>query len=192
MFKRTIAVAAIVVLAGLLAAGCGSSGGGGDSSSTSSTGAASETAEQSGGQSTSGGEEGGNANGEAQAPPLSKAAFIKRADSICNAANLKIGSEANAVAEEKIKNNEFDRETVELEVIPTVLIPTLHSEVEGLRALGVPKGDAKQVEAIFDQFDKRIGEIESDPTVVTQGGLHPYAEVEKLAKAYGLSECPGT
>jgi hypothetical protein len=118
---------------------------------------------------------------------LTKTEFIKQGDAIC-----KQGTEASEKeAEEFAEDNDFElqkasKEQLE-EAVSEVLVPSLEQQIDELDALGAPKGDEDQVEAILTSLEDATGEIEDDPGIVFQGGA--LKKPSKLADDYGFEVC---
>lgn len=129
--------------------------------------------------------------------PLAKPAFLKQATALCvrvreesmadyrdyfrrhgvklTARNLRSSAAANAAG-----------------LYATVVIPTYRREVEGISALGAPRGDTQRVTAILNAIEQGIETGEREPLsyffkgTVGKNPLHP---AYLLAAAYGLGPC---
>ncbi len=169
---RSTTLAALVVIAAL--AGCGGSNDGGTGSTTAGdTGTASTTA------------------GDTSATPATvesstKAAFIVRADKICNAADeQQVENYKSFKAEHGKKTGSKEEEE---ELVRVVGLPAIETELEELRALGAPKGDEGEISAILDGLEAAIEESEKKP-LSTFTPQNPFAAPEEKAAKYGLKEC---
>jgi hypothetical protein len=163
MGKRAVALMACGLVAALLVAGCG------------------------------GGDDGDPSAAASDAPPISKAEFIKKADAICQEVNQKIVNEGTATLQKALKGSGESLHEAEVEVIATVTLPLLQEEIDELRALGAPSGDEDRVDAFVDLSQKVIDEGKADPERYQHKQVsfqHPFEQAEKLAKAYGVSSCP--
>ena len=157
MKKGEFGVAGALAALALLIAGCG---GGGGTSTTEST--------------------------ESQAP-LSKAAFIARADAICEVGNRESTDEVTEFAKENgFANGEPNKEQAE-EIVSEVLVPNLERQADELRALGAPAGDEDKVEKILTSLEEKTGEIKKDPLSYFEG--NSLEEPSQLEAAYGLNAC---
>ena len=67
------------------------------------------------------------------------------------------------------------------------LLEPVEQMTEELADLGPPKGEAKEVAAIVAAFEAGTASVKAEPEgpKITSA----YAEANKLAAAYGLSEC---
>lgn len=118
---------------------------------------------------------------------LTKTEFIKQGDAICKQGNEASEKEAEEFAEDN--NFELEKASKEQleEAVGEVLVPNLEGQIEELDALGAPKGDEDEVEAIITSLEDATGEIEADPGVVFQGDV--LKKPSKLADEYGFKVC---
>jgi hypothetical protein len=139
---------------------------------------------------------GGDGKGSSdQAAPIAKAAFVKKADAICQASRRSLIVRVLAALREG-KAAGSSRHEIETAAVATILIPTLRAEVEDLRQLGAPSGDEEEIGELLDAMQKPIEEARTDPQSYVQYGGHyrpgsyHYGEVSRLASRYGLTDCP--
>jgi len=131
----------------------------------------------------------GSSDEEATAKPIAKAAFLKRADSICAETYKRVQNGYEAT----FKNPSGGEPLSDLKEIEAyadgVLIPAKEEEVEELRALGVPPGDEDQVEGILAAYEVGIERAEESPrdAVVSSAGV--FVKATELAQDYGLELC---
>jgi hypothetical protein len=118
---------------------------------------------------------------------LTKTEFIKQGDAICKKGN----DESEKEAEEFAEDNDFELEKASKEqleeAVGEVLVPNLERQIEELDALGAPKGDEDQVEAIITSLEDATGEIEDDPGIVFKGDV--LKKPSELADDYGFKVC---
>jgi hypothetical protein len=120
------------------------------------------------------------------AAALSKEDFLKQGNQICADGNKEIEAASSQVfSSGKPSQDEMDA------FVNDTLIPSVQSQVDAIRALGAPEGDEDQVNAILDAAQGAIDEAKADPTLL-EGNNDPFAETNKLANAYGLTECGGS
>jgi hypothetical protein len=132
---------------------------------------------------------GGNDENDTTAA-LTKAQFLKRGNAICAAGGKEIDQGFKAFNEdEHLKANQEPTDAEAEEIADTILLPAVQKQVDELRELGAPEGDEEQVEEILDGADEAIEEGEEDPSalVTENGGV--FAEVNKMAREYGLTVC---
>jgi hypothetical protein len=120
---------------------------------------------------------------------LTKAEFIKQADSICTQGNKDI----NTGFEEFSKENDLDEtkeppKPVQEEAIETILIPAINRQIEEVRALGTPEGDDGQLEEVLTSEEEAIAEGEDDPLKLFETTAKQ-REANKMARDYGLTVC---
>lgn len=121
------------------------------------------------------------------AAALSKDEFVTQANQICADGNKEISAAQN----EAFSVGPPVQDKVEQFITATV-IPSVQSQVDGIRALGAPAGDEDQVAAILDSAQGAIDDATADPSLLEGSqSSDPFAETNKLAAAYGLTECAG-
>ena len=112
---------------------------------------------------------------------ISKTDFVTQANAICKSSNDAINSAAGKV----LSNQPSQAETEDF--ITTTVIPQVETQLSGIRELGVPEGDEDQVNALLDEADSAVEAVKEDPAAAASGD--PFAEANKLATEYGLTEC---
>lgn len=117
--------------------------------------------------------------------PLTKAAFIKKADQICSDTN----DELRPLIEEHFGDlgpgEEPDADA--LAAFAEGFIPIAqqgHNDIEKLRE---PKADKEKIEALLDKQQAAIDAAEEDPQSLLNS--EDFLEVRELAKAYGFKVC---
>ncbi|HET9162398.1 MAG TPA: hypothetical protein VFN89_02990 [Solirubrobacterales bacterium] len=121
---------------------------------------------------------------------LSKAQFVKQGNAICRKGNAQIESEFEEFAEEHhLGKHEKPSKKVLAEATETVLIPAITTQIEGLRALGAPEGDEGEIDEILSGAEEALEEAEEDPAAFTEGEPTKFKQVNKKARAYGLTVC---
>ena len=120
---------------------------------------------------------------------ISKAAFIKQADSICGASEKQSNKEFEEFFEEEgfSKNKEPSKEAQE-QAIEEIAIPGISGQLEDIRALGFPEGtDGEEAEAIVESAEGDVEEVEEEPSALFAGNT--FKQTNKEARAYGLKVC---
>lgn len=123
-------------------------------------------------------------------PPITKPVFVKKATAICVGLGEKLIAESEQKEEEGISPP--TGKDAEIEGIRTRLVPALEGELEELRELGAPKGDEKQLNAIYKSMEEVIQSAKSDPLRFNSEVANferPYGKVERLATEYGIPVC---
>jgi hypothetical protein len=164
--KRLAVAGSLALVAATIGAGCG---GGDDTTTTGATGASGATG--------------------AQGAPLSKSAFLAKGNAICKKGNQTINQKANQYFKSvgnQPSSAQFDKFANE------TLIPNIQAQITAIEGLTPPSADTDQVNAITDAAQQALDKVKADPSLLQQnGGSDPFAEVNKLAKQYGLDECAG-
>jgi hypothetical protein len=119
---------------------------------------------------------------------ISKADFLRKGNAVCSNGTKEINAAGSKIFVSKKKKP--TRQQV-LKFAKTVLLPSVESQVNGIRALGAPKGDEGKVKAILAAADQGIAKSKQDPVSLTKRGPGPFKKANTLAKAYGLKACGG-
>lgn len=205
---RVSAILIAVLLAAFLVAGCGGSSGGSSSSASSSSASTSEAGGESStaGKEESGSEETGKeetgkqetgkeetsetseeaGGSETSATPLSKKAFVKKGDAICEGIPKTYGNELKALERELKKKG---KKPTKSEQNLRAAVPPLHVAVEEFQQLSPPEGEEAKVEAIIKALESAAKGLEEKPESELSGPKSPFNEFQKLTKAYGLQFC---
>jgi hypothetical protein len=129
---------------------------------------------------------GGDDDGDLTTSSLSKAAYAKKVNDVCDksvdamlAAMLSFGEE-NAAATE--------RQTA-IRAIQAKVPAALRSQQEKVRALGAPSGDEEKVEAYLASLDRAIQAVEDRKPADLFELAATLKPVNKAAAAYGLEDC---
>jgi hypothetical protein len=131
---------------------------------------------------------------------VTKAQFVKKADSIC--ADFK--SQRLAAAEDEYNPKQrqgpdsygaaeveaFEAELSELaeELLTSEIVPLMKQQQEELEDLDVPAADEEKIETMLANLDKAIGELEGEGLEGLVSGSQ-FDAFESEAEKYGLS-CP--
>jgi hypothetical protein len=114
----------------------------------------------------------------------SKAEFLKKGNAICKGANRQISQAAKKALPSRRPSQEqaakFATDTV---------IPVVQREINGLKALRVPRGDEAEVKAIVAAGQTAVYEVKANPAAITSNNRNPFATWDAQAKAYGLTVC---
>jgi hypothetical protein len=135
---------------------------------------------------------GGDSGQAASGSPLGKAAFVKKANALCEASYKKRLAAAQKAFREALKTSDKPRKELEYSIVRTIVAPRLQAQLDDLRALGAPRGDKKQVDAILDAVQELIDRVRVEPRAFFEAVLHfkhPDARAHRLAGEYGIKEC---
>jgi hypothetical protein len=164
------ALTVLALLAALvLAAGCG----GGDDDQTDATAAA-------GGDASNGVETASNTE------TLPKQQYIRRANAVCRKAGVQIQREFRPYLEDGLESLPQAAPAM----VNDVLIPGLETEIEELRAIGLPDEGAEEVDAMITALEEGMERATEDPEdfVLRSSG---FQESEQLGRKFGSSACGG-
>jgi hypothetical protein len=132
----------------------------------------------------------GSSDDSSDTTALTKQQFITQADAICKKGNTEIDAGFESFAEENdIPKNKEPSKAEGKEIVETVIVPSLDTQSEEIRALGVPSGDEDEISAMLDSLDESIEEAEEDPEALFTAKSDPFAEPNELAQDYGLRVC---
>lgn len=124
---------------------------------------------------------------------ISKAAFIKKADAICQAGDKRVEAKLAAYLKENVvkESEESVSETnaKATEIAETAVIPAITREIEGLRALGAPSGDEDEIEAILEALEEGLERTEEDPATGLRTNTELFRRAKGLSEEYGLAVC---
>jgi hypothetical protein len=124
--------------------------------------------------------------GSSSSKSISKAEFLKKGNAICAKGNRQINQEGQKTfprskgKPSKAELTKFSKQ---------VLIPSVQSEIDGIRGLGAPKGDKAKVNAIVTEAQAALDKGKKDPLILVSDKQDPFAKANKLANAYGLTKC---
>jgi hypothetical protein len=132
---------------------------------------------------------GGSSSDETSANAISKAAFAKKANAICQK-----GTERMASSFAKyLKKGEVTHpsQAVQEELVGEVLVPSVKREIKELQALGAPSGDEDKVNEIITALEEGVETAEGNPEAVTSSSDVVFGIASRLAGEYGLEVCGG-
>lgn len=125
-----------------------------------------------------------------QTGSLSKAAFIEKADAICEAARTEFLARYQSFvrAHESSLGNKQAEEEFLAEMLEKLLAPNIEGQIAQIGKLGAPKAYAPEAASFLNALQTRIDEARSDPTGLT---ATPYAfkKAENTAAKVGLKGC---
>lgn len=129
---------------------------------------------------------GGDDDEDTTTAALSKSEFVDQADAICAKGDKQI----NQAGADVFGGGQQPSEQEQEKFVTDTVIPRTQQQVDGIRALPAPEGDEDQISAILDSADAGLKRMESDPSLLTEGGgANPLAEASNLARNYGLKVC---
>ena len=119
---------------------------------------------------------------------ISKAQYVKQAEAVCQKGNEEVEADFATFYREN-EDVKKPTESVYVSLVEEVMEPNISAEVEELRELDVPKGDAAQIEAMLSAREESISIAEGEPKAVIDDSEKVFGKASKLADAYGLKDC---
>jgi hypothetical protein len=126
---------------------------------------------------------------------VSKRQYIAQADQICAAGDRAI----NRAGREHFgpggtlglqEGEEPSRQQIASFVEETV-IPNIQGQLDDLRELEAPEADAEQIEEIYETAQDSLDALGEDPSAAAGEDGNPFAQANRLARAYGMKDCGG-
>ena len=114
---------------------------------------------------------------------LSKPEFVRRANAICK---------RTAAERDRTERRRFGTSLSKAELAKfagDVLVPSDEREISQIRDLAAPKGDEAEVKAILDARQAGVDRIKADPAGFGSYRKSPFDRADRLARAYGLTDC---
>jgi hypothetical protein len=133
---------------------------------------------------------GGSSSDDTATASISKAAFIKKANAICEKSAEKLHTDFLAFYEPG--NNSKTPKAESEEYIEKVVRPDFTQQTTEISALGAPDGSEDQVEALVAAVEEGLVKAEAKPTELVTANAELFANAIKLATAYGLDACVST
>jgi hypothetical protein len=122
---------------------------------------------------------------------LTKAEFVKKANAICTAGNEEIEKGIESFIEDNSPGGKRLTDAQLTEGAEEVLVPSLRKQVDQIADLGTPSEDGEEAEEIVEGAEEALEEVEDEPALAAPqtGDRDPFAEVNKMAREYGLDVC---
>jgi hypothetical protein len=121
--------------------------------------------------------------------PLTKPEYLRRAAKICRRDDLVIQRKASEFFA-GFSRKHLPPPAKEAQFVNEVVIPTHQQQLDDLRALPIPQGDADQVEPFFEAAEAFLGELRDDPSLYIEQRVTPkLRQASQAAVRYGLRGC---
>jgi hypothetical protein len=117
----------------------------------------------------------------AATPAITKAAFLAKANALCTQGNKL----SNAAAAKLGKSPTQAQVTA---VVKATDVPSIQSQIDGIRALGAPSGDQATVTNMLNLAQADLDKVKSNPALLASN-TDPFANFAKIAHPYGLTAC---
>lgn len=120
---------------------------------------------------------------------ISKAEFVKQGNAVCAKGEKAQEAGVNAYAKEHgLKGNQEPTKAQQTEIVETVFVPNIQSQINGVKALGAPSGEEQQVSAALEAAQQALDKAKANPAVFF-GNEDLFAAAGKQLHALGLKEC---
>jgi hypothetical protein len=118
--------------------------------------------------------------------PPTKRAFLISADQICNS----FESQIEAAGDDLFTGKHQPPPRRVRQFALHIAVPKLEAEIDAVRSLGAPRGDADEIDAILAASQRGVDQIRRDPELIAGGQAPPgLKQAGRLAKTYGSEEC---
>lgn len=94
----------------------------------------------------------------------------------------------NAYVKKHGLENKKPSKAQEAELVETVLVPNVQSQIDGVKAMGAPSGEEQQVSSALELSQRTLEKIEANPELAF-GKKDTFAAAGKQLHALGLKEC---
>ena len=118
---------------------------------------------------------------------LTKPQFLKQGNAICKKGNQQI----NAAGKKVFSKNKKPTQAQMTQFATATLIPHIQAEISGIKALGAPKGDEAQVNAMVASAQSALDKGKKNPTLLVSNNSNLFKHTNQLTNAYGLTVCGG-
>jgi len=129
--------------------------------------------------------------GAIETSAISKAEFIEQAESICNLGNRwMLKQMLAAVTEEEERGSASDKGDAFTAAAKSVALPRVQATIRDIAALGAPRGDEVQLEALLTQMQQEKDALEDQPRISEAELFNEgFSGSGELARDYGLKRC---
>jgi hypothetical protein len=119
---------------------------------------------------------------------ISKAEFVAKGNAVCVKGEKEQEAEINAYVKKHGLENKRPTKAQEAELVETVLVPSIQSQIDGVKALGAPSSEEQQVSSALELSQQTLEKIEANPELGF-GKKDTFAAAGKQLHALGLKEC---
>lgn len=120
---------------------------------------------------------------------IDKAAFVEQANRICQETTKEMQAKIVSVAKKEPGANQ---DQTNLILMRGTVIPAFQSELEEIRALGIPGEGKPEAQAFLRTLQKAVDGLAANPANLLENkrGRSPFEPAELAGARYGLTECP--
>jgi hypothetical protein len=119
---------------------------------------------------------------------ISKAEFVAKGNAVCAKGEKAQEAEINAYVKKHGLESKKPTTAQQAELVETVLVPNIQSQINGVKALGAPSGEEQQVSSALELSQQTLEKIEANPGLAF-GNKDTFAAAGKQLHALGLEKC---
>jgi hypothetical protein len=113
--------------------------------------------------------------------PITKTEFVAKANAICASAD------PNLAAENAKLSTTRPTPAAIAAAVNGVYVPSVESQIAGIKALGTPPGDQATVTRMLQLVEADLAKIKADPKLMVT--TDAFGDFAKVAHPYGLTAC---
>lgn len=119
---------------------------------------------------------------------ISKADFVAKGNAICVKGEQQQEAETEAFVKKHHLENKKPTEAEQAEMVNTIFVPNIQSQIDAVKALGAPSGQEQQVESAIEISQQTLDKAKADPSLFF-GDENLFAAAGKQLHALGLAAC---
>ncbi len=119
---------------------------------------------------------------------VSKAAFIKKVDAVCQKGTERM-QRAILVFLKQHKDVQRPNKAQSEKLVGTAIVPSVETELKELKALEAPESDEERVDAIISALEEGLETAEDNPEAVVASSDAVFGISGRLAGEYGAEVC---
>lgn len=128
-------------------------------------------------------------SGDSGDTTVSKAVFIREADTACKKAGEQGSKELKAfLTKHKLEKGKEPNKVQLTELGKEVLLPLLEQQQDDFKAIGTPRGDQAEIETLIEALGEAIENLKKEPTLAASS-KELLKRVDRLARGYGFKVC---
>jgi hypothetical protein len=131
---------------------------------------------------------GGGDDSSSATVSVSKAAFIKKVDAVCQKGTERM-QRAILVFLKQHKDVKRPNQAQSEKLVATVIVPSVKTEIKELKALDAPQGDEDRFSAILSALEEGLETAEDNPKAVVASSDAVFGISGRLAGEYGAEVC---
>jgi hypothetical protein len=133
----------------------------------------------------------GSSGDSAEAQPIDKATYAKRANKICEKVTSRLFAEAASMSSKAAAEPGYNYTKAQTVIVKESMIPRLEEELQEIRALRIPGEVRKDVKAFVAASKRLVDWVKARPKAAIESNSgSPYAAVELAGIKFGVTECP--